>query len=150
MSVFAKAGNTTPESQIGFVSLCDCNCSKCGTEEPILCLYKMQCPGAPSEDLNKAPTSAPMVLIIIAISVGAVLIMIATATCMRYRLRKAKRTDSSREPLAPQHNRLLNDLNENGIVEPANNPELIFEEVNSSHIYDNRDVELGNSPALCE
>ena len=150
MSVFAKAGNTTTEDQIGFVSLCDCNCGKCGTEEPILCLYKMQCSGAPSEDLNKAPTSVPMVLIIIGISVGAVLIMIATAACMRYRLRKVKRTDSSREPLAPQHNRLLNDLNENGIVEPANNPELIFEEVNSSHIYDNRDVELDNSPALSE
>ena len=149
-SVFAKAGNTTPEDQIGFVSLCDCNYGKCGIEEPILCHRKMQCSGSPSEDLNKSPTSVPMVLIIIAISVGAVLIMIATAACMRYRLRKAKRTDSSKEPLAPQHNRLLNDLNENGFVEPANNPDMIFEEVNSSHIYDNRDVELDNSPALSE
>ena len=54
MSSFSvRAGNITSEDTIGFISLCDLNCDKCGIKQSILCHYKRQSPDNPTIDLNK-------------------------------------------------------------------------------------------------
>ena len=153
MSAFSvRAGNITSEDQIGFVSLCDLNCDKCGITQSILCHYKRQSPGNPSIDLDKKQNSVPMILIIIATSVGIVSIIMVTVACIKNHWRKTRRSDSSREPLILQHgdvddNHSLNDLNESDLVEP-NNSEPIYEEINDGHIYDKPEIELYNSSVL--
>ena len=86
MSAFSfRAGNITSENQIGFVSLCDLNCDKCGIKQLILCHYKIQSLGNPSKDLNKK-------LIIIVISVGIVSIIMVTVACIKYHRRKKRKS----------------------------------------------------------
>ena len=147
-----RAGNITSEDQVGFVSLCDLNCDRCGMKQSILCHYKRQNPSNPLKELNKKQNSVSMMLILIATSVGFVSIIMVTVACIKKHQRKTRRPDSSREPLILEHdylddNHSLNDLNENDLIEPTNF-EPIYEEINNSHTYDKPDIELHNSPVL--